>query len=88
MHVLVINKSSSAATVTLQARAQSSAEVKLLQSSSIAPGARVTFGGQQIADDGTWQGAAATSTLHADDGAYDVTAPPLSATLLSFPGAS
>jgi hypothetical protein len=83
-HVLVINKASSPATVTLEAGAQSSAEVRVLQSSSMTPGARVTFGGQQIADDGTWQGAPVTSSLDTSDGNYDVTAPPLSASLLSF----
>lgn len=88
MHVLVVNKASTTATVTLQAGAQSSAEVQLLQSSSMAPGAQVTFGGQQIADDGSLQGTQVTSTIDAQDGAYDVTAPPLSASLLTFPSAS
>jgi hypothetical protein len=87
-HVLVINKASSPSTVTLEAGARDSAQVRLLQSSSMAPGAQVTFGGQRIADDGTWQGTPVTSTLDAHDGAYDVTAPPLSASLLTFPAAS
>jgi hypothetical protein len=84
MHVLVINKSSSAATVTLQADAQSSAQVRLLQSSSMAPGAQVTLGGQRLADDGTWQGTPVTSNLDVHNGGYQVSAPPLSASLLSF----
>jgi hypothetical protein len=83
-HVLVINKASSAATVTLQARGQGSAQVQSLESSSMAPGAQVTFGGQQLSNSGAWQGKPATGTLNSRDGAYQVSVPPLSESLLSF----
>ena len=50
----------------------------------MSPGAQVTLGGQQLADDGTWQGAAVTSTLHPSDGDYQITVPALTASLLTF----
>ena len=85
-HVLVINRTTSPAAVTLEAGAQSQALVRVLQSSSMAPGAQVTFGGQQLADDGSWRGTPVTSRLDVHNGAYDVNAPPLSASLLTFTG--
>ena len=84
MHVLLINKASSTATVALQAGAQASAQVQSLQSSSMSPGAQVTFGGQQLSNNGAWQGSPETATLSARDGAYQVSVPPLSASLLTF----
>ncbi len=83
-HVLVINKASSAATVTLQARGQGAAQVQSLQSTSMAPGAQVTFGGQQLSNSGAWQGKPVTATLNSQAGAYQVSVAPLSASLLSF----
>ncbi len=84
MHVLLINKASSAATVALQAGAQGTAQVQSLQSSSMSPGAQVTFGGQQLSNNGAWQGSPVTTTLSARSGAYQVNIPPLSASLLTF----
>jgi hypothetical protein len=84
MHVLLINKAPSTATVALQAGAQASAQVQSLQSSSMSPGAQVTFGGQQLSNNGAWQGIPVTTTLNAREGAYQVSVPPLSASLLAF----
>ena len=84
MHVLLINKASSTATVALQAGAQGTAHVQSLQSSSMSPGAQVTFGGQQLSNTGAWQGSPVTTTLSPRSGAYQVNIPPLSASLLTF----
>ena len=84
MHVLLINKASSTATVALQAGAQGPAQVQSLQASSMSPGAQVTFGGQQLSNNGTWQGSPVTTTLNPRAGAYQVSVPPLSASLLTF----
>ena len=84
MHVLLINKASSTATVALQTGAQAPAHVQSLQSSSMSPGAQVTLGGQQLSNNGTWQGNPVTTTLSARSGAYHVSVPPLSAALLTF----
>jgi hypothetical protein len=84
MHVLLINKASSTATVALQAGAQGPAQVQSLQASSMSPGAQVTFGGQQLSNNGTWQGSPVTTTLNPRAGAYQVSVPPLSASLLIF----
>jgi hypothetical protein len=84
MHVLLINKGSSQASVTLRTGARAAAVVQLLQSSSMAPGARVTFGGQQISDSGAWQGTPVSSTVAPQSGDYRLGVPPLTASLLSF----
>ena len=84
MHVLLINKASSTATVALQTGAQAPAQVQSLQSSSMSPGAQVTLGGQQLSNNGAWQGNPVTTTLSARNGAYHVSVPPLSASLLTF----
>ena len=83
-HVLLINKSSSTATVSLQTGAQAPAQVKTLQASSMAPGAVVTLDGQQLANSGAWQGAPLMATLNPTGGAYQVSVPGLSASLLTF----
>ncbi len=82
--VLLINKASSASIVALQARAQGSAKVQSLLSSSLLPGGRVSFGGQQLSNSGTWQGNPVSVTLKARDGSFQVSVPPLSESLLSF----
>jgi hypothetical protein len=84
MHVLLINKASFTAIVALQAGAHDTAQLQSLQSSSMSPGAQVTFGGQQLSNNGTWQGSPATTTLNPTHGAYQVSIPPLSASLLTF----
>ena len=84
MHVLLINKASSTATVALQTGAQAPAQVQSLQSSSMSPGAQVTLGGQQLSNNGAWQGNPVTTTLSARSGAYQVSVPPLTASLLTF----
>jgi hypothetical protein len=84
MHVLLINKAISASTVVLQAGATTPAQVQSLQGSSMAPGAQVTFGGQELSNDGTWQGTPVSTGLRSRDGAYQVSVPPLSASLLSY----
>jgi hypothetical protein len=50
----------------------------------MAPGAQVTFGGQELSNDGTWQGTPVSTGLRSRDGAYQVSVPPLSASLLSY----
>jgi hypothetical protein len=50
----------------------------------MSPGAQVTFGGQQLSNNGAWQGIPVTTTLNAREGAYQVSVPPLSASLLAF----
>lgn len=84
MHVLLINKNSAAASITLQTGARYSAQVQALQASSMAAGATVTFAGQQLSDTGVWQGAHVSTTLNAQNGAYHITVPALNASLLTF----
>ena len=84
MHVLLINKAASTPTVALQTGAQAPAQVQSLQSSSMSPGAQVSFGGQQLSNNGAWHGSPVTTTLNATSGAYQVNIPPLSASLLTF----
>jgi len=91
LHVLLIDKSNRAATVRLELPAHGPASVERLLAPSADSSSGVTLAGQQLGDDGSWQGPPANETIARGRGAYQLDLPRLSAALLSVrlsPGAT
>jgi len=91
LHVLLIDKSNRAATVRLELPAHGPASVERLLAPYADSRSGVTLAGQQLGDDGSWQGQPANETIARGRGAYQLDLPRLSAALLSVrlsPGAT
>jgi hypothetical protein len=83
LHVLLIDKGSSAIRVGLGLPVTGPATVQRLLAPSVGSRSDVTLGGQQLGADGRWHGRPTTETVAAGSRGYELTIPPLSAALVS-----
>ena len=83
LHVLVIDKGKRPARVELRFPASRPATVERLLAPSAAAGSGVTLDGQQLGEDGRWQGEPSVQTLAPKGGRYELSIPGMSAALLS-----
>jgi hypothetical protein len=82
LHVLLIDKGSRSARVTLRLPATGPATIQRLLAPSVTSRSGVTLGGQQLSAEGTWQGQPATETITPGVHGYKVTIPGHSAALM------
>lgn len=85
LHILLINKSTHTARVTLQISATGPVTTQSLLARSARATSGVTLGGQHLDPQGQWQGAPTIKTLSAGAGGYQVIVRGISATLLTAP---
>jgi len=82
IHVLLINKASSALTVRLRLRSRSAAVVERLLAPSARAADGVTFGGQKLGADGIMKGMPVSEMVASHGGSYQVKVGPTSAVLV------
>jgi hypothetical protein len=87
LHVLVIDKGTSTATIDLRVAADGPATVARLLAPSVAATSRVTLAGRSLGRDGRWTGRRSAETVAPAGNGYRFTVGRFSATLLTIPNA-
>jgi Glycosyl hydrolase family 79 C-terminal beta domain len=83
LHVLLINKGSLAATVSVHLGGLGPASVSRLLAPSVTAHRGVTLGGQHLSTSGRWLGAPSSEVVVPSGGSYVVTVPGFSAALIA-----